>query len=201
MRRLDRDGHHCSRRSALLGRYDNQYAPKLVDPSRKIHRVCFQHFHRMTPVTFIFQLYDPLVKCVKVVTQLLNRALDWKTSSWKLFCSRWLCTRCQQVASSSPLCRHSASDLRMPRQCHSILFSELAAGILTIGDAAHIGSRTMGGDSRWCGNVHVCAITIDARGADSVGLASVNQQIADPKRSLPSLVVKTVTAAKKQRAL
>ena len=72
MRWLERDGQRGLRRSTFLGRYNNQNASKLVNPSRKIHRVCLQHFHRMTPTSFGFELYDPLVKCVKVVTQLLN---------------------------------------------------------------------------------------------------------------------------------
>jgi hypothetical protein len=72
MCRHERDGQHGLRRPTLLGRYNNEYAPKLVDPSREIHRVYLQHFHRMTPVTFIFQLYDSLVKSIKVITQLLN---------------------------------------------------------------------------------------------------------------------------------
>ncbi|MBR0792693.1 hypothetical protein JQ631_26770 [Bradyrhizobium manausense] len=44
-------------------------------------------------------------------------------------------------------------------------------------------------------------VTIDARGADEAGLARVNQQIADLKSSLPGTIVKTVTQAKKMRAL
>jgi hypothetical protein len=44
-------------------------------------------------------------------------------------------------------------------------------------------------------------VTIDARGADEAGMARVQQQIADLKASLPGTIVKTVTAAKKQRAL
>jgi hypothetical protein len=61
-----------SRRSTFLGRDNNENASKFVDPPRKVHRVGFQNFHRMTPVTFIFQLYNPLVECIKFVTQFLN---------------------------------------------------------------------------------------------------------------------------------
>ncbi|WP_271673182.1 hypothetical protein [Bradyrhizobium sp. CCBAU 51627] len=44
-------------------------------------------------------------------------------------------------------------------------------------------------------------VTIDARGADEAGMARVQQQIADLKASLPGTIVKTVTQAKKMRAL
>jgi len=42
---------------------------------------------------------------------------------------------------------------------------------------------------------------IDATGADAAGLARVQQQIADLKTSLPGTIVRTVTPAKKMRAL
>jgi len=45
------------------------------------------------------------------------------------------------------------------------------------------------------------SIQIDATGADAAGLARVQAQIAEFKTSLPGTIVKTVTQAKKMRAL
>jgi hypothetical protein len=44
-------------------------------------------------------------------------------------------------------------------------------------------------------------VNIDAKGADPAGLARLQQQIADLKQTLPGTIVKTVTQAKKMRAL
>jgi hypothetical protein len=63
--RLSRPGRHMlaiarmlrvstRRRSAFRGRYNDQYAPKLIYLACKIQRICFQHLHRMTPMTFLF---------------------------------------------------------------------------------------------------------------------------------------------------
>jgi hypothetical protein len=51
--RLER-GRWRSLRAPLLGRYDNQYATKFIDPPREVQSVFFQHVHRVTPMTFIF---------------------------------------------------------------------------------------------------------------------------------------------------
>jgi hypothetical protein len=51
-------------RLTFLGRYNNQHATKLIYPSSKVHCVCLQDIHRMTPMTFVFQLCDPFVKRV-----------------------------------------------------------------------------------------------------------------------------------------
>ena len=41
-------------RPPFLGRYDKQDATKFIDLPGEVQRVCFQHVHRMTPMTFLF---------------------------------------------------------------------------------------------------------------------------------------------------
>jgi hypothetical protein len=48
----------------FLGRYNNKYAPKLIDLTSEIQGIRLQHVHGVTQVTFVFQLGDPLVECI-----------------------------------------------------------------------------------------------------------------------------------------
>jgi hypothetical protein len=75
-----------------------------------------QDYHRMTPMAFILQFYDPIIESVQVLFQFLN-LLNRKTSTGKLINGlSILCARCWQITvqGSLPLCGHGPSESRTP---------------------------------------------------------------------------------------
>jgi hypothetical protein len=64
----------------------------------EIYCICLQHFHRVTPVAFIFQIHDSLVKSVQFLLQFLNFVLNRETPS-RIFINglSLLCKRCREA--------------------------------------------------------------------------------------------------------
>ena len=66
----------------------NEHATNFINLAGEIHRICLQHFHRMTVMTFALQLCDTFVEGVQFVFQFLNFVLDRKLPS-RVFFNGW----------------------------------------------------------------------------------------------------------------